>query len=301
MKKLTTVEFILKARSVHGDRWGYSHVNYVGAKTKVEILCPSHGVFRQTASNHLQGQICRLCYIDEAAINRRKTASWFIEKANQAHGIRYCYEGVEYRGQTEYVEIKCHQHGLFRQTPHNHINGKGCPKCGRAKTVSRHRRTSSQFIESSKLVHGDKWGYDHVDYTGYRDPVEITCPSHGLFFQKPEYHLRGSGCPTCFYGSPVTVVYIIKMALLGEEFLKVGVTSRAINKRFCNEIRMGASVKVIETATYSNPATARLIERDVHKTFAKWQYSPIVDFPGKTECFCVSIKDKLVTYLRKKV
>ena len=43
MAKLTTEEFIKKAREVHGDRYDYSKVEYVNKKTKVCIICKEHG------------------------------------------------------------------------------------------------------------------------------------------------------------------------------------------------------------------------------------------------------------------
>ena len=45
MKRLTTDEFISKAKKVHADEYDYSQVNYVNAKTLVTIICPVHGAF----------------------------------------------------------------------------------------------------------------------------------------------------------------------------------------------------------------------------------------------------------------
>ncbi len=38
--------------------------------------------------------------------------------------------------------------------------------------------------------------YDY-SRTRYINRIEIICPIHGLFFQRPSSHLGGSGCPTC--------------------------------------------------------------------------------------------------------
>jgi hypothetical protein len=45
MKKLTNEDFIKKAKERHGDKYDYSLVKYVNAITKVDIICPKHGVF----------------------------------------------------------------------------------------------------------------------------------------------------------------------------------------------------------------------------------------------------------------
>lgn len=61
MRKLTTNEFIKKAKQVHGDKYDYSLVNYVGSGLKVKIICNDHGVFNQIARNHLSGKGCVAC------------------------------------------------------------------------------------------------------------------------------------------------------------------------------------------------------------------------------------------------
>ena len=60
-KRRTTEQFITKAKEVHGDKYDYSKVQYVGGRFKVIIICPDHGDFEQLASNHLRGQGCSQC------------------------------------------------------------------------------------------------------------------------------------------------------------------------------------------------------------------------------------------------
>ena len=47
MKKLTTEEFIKRAKEVHGDKYDYSLVDYKNMTTKIKIICPIHGIFRK--------------------------------------------------------------------------------------------------------------------------------------------------------------------------------------------------------------------------------------------------------------
>lgn len=44
-RKLTTKEFIEKAKLIHGTRYDYSKVNYINNKTPVNIICKEHGEF----------------------------------------------------------------------------------------------------------------------------------------------------------------------------------------------------------------------------------------------------------------
>ena len=50
-----------KAKQVHNNKFNYSNVNYVNSSTKVEIICPIHGVFMQWPPDHLQGIGCSKC------------------------------------------------------------------------------------------------------------------------------------------------------------------------------------------------------------------------------------------------
>lgn len=124
-KKITTEEFIEKARQVHGDKYDYSKVNYINNHTKVCIICPEHGEFWQTPSHHLANVACPSCYG-----NKKITTEEFIEKARQIHGDKYDYSESEYIGNSRKLKIKCNSCGrFFSQTPNNHLYGHGCPFC----------------------------------------------------------------------------------------------------------------------------------------------------------------------------
>ena len=56
-----TEEFIQKAKSVHGDRYGYDKAVYVNSRSKITINCPVHGDFEQRSDVHLGGYGCPSC------------------------------------------------------------------------------------------------------------------------------------------------------------------------------------------------------------------------------------------------
>lgn len=58
----TINRFIEEASSIHNERYDYSQSIYVNDKTKVKILCYTHGVFLQTPSHHLRGVGCPFCH-----------------------------------------------------------------------------------------------------------------------------------------------------------------------------------------------------------------------------------------------
>ena len=75
--------------------------------------------------------------------------------------------------------------------------------------------TQSQFIEKSKLIHGDKYDYSLAEYKNSRTPVSIICQIHGIFNQKAMLHMNGSGCIKCGYKSMSS-----KLKLSLEDFIK---------------------------------------------------------------------------------
>ena len=107
------------------------------------------------------------------------------------HGNKYSYENVNYVNSHTLVNITCKIHGGFMQSPTNHLQGKGCPKCAN-KNV-----TSGEFIEKARKVHGNKYDYSKVNYVDNSTKVCIICPEHGEFWQTPNDHLNGCGCSIC--------------------------------------------------------------------------------------------------------
>lgn len=60
------------------------------------------------------------------------------------------------------------------------------------------RLTTQKFIDKAKHKHGDKYNYSNTSYgTSNVDKVEIICSEHGSFWQAPNSHLSGQGCPRC--------------------------------------------------------------------------------------------------------
>lgn len=124
-------------------------------------------------------------------MGKRKTRDGFIKEANDVHGTKYDYSLVEYVNNHTKVCIICPIHGNFMQSPREHLNGHGCPMC------SGRKLDRELFIQKSISVHGDKYNYSKVEYRGNKEKVCIVCPIHGEFWQSPNNHMRGHGCPMC--------------------------------------------------------------------------------------------------------
>lgn len=193
------MKFIEKAKLVHGERYDYSEVVYCNNYTKIKIICPIHGVFLKTPSNHLIGQGCVFCSRQSVGGSKALSVNGFVFRAREVHGGKYNYEQVEYKNNRTPVLIVCPQHGSFSQSPSNHLKY-GCKECGKLVAASKQAKTTGRFIEEALSVHSGKYSYEPTVYHKSHDKVLIDCPIHGIFRQSPNAHLRGQGCPSCKAG-----------------------------------------------------------------------------------------------------
>ena len=185
--------FIEKANKVHGVRYNYDEVIFINAHTKIDIICPEHGIFKQIPNNHLNGSECPICMGKQKYSNES-----FIEKAQSIFGNNYDYSLVDYLHSRSKVKIICPEHGIFSIAPSNHINLlQGCPTCGIIKSRNSHLYETSEFISLANKVHKNKYDYSKSVYLKSKEKIIIICSEHGEFKQTPNSHLNGNGCPQC--------------------------------------------------------------------------------------------------------
>lgn len=196
MKKLTTEQFIIKAREIHGNKYDYSLANYLNNKSKIKIICPTHGEFIQTPNAHLNKQGCPSCGKDKSITERAKTTEQFIQEAKQVHGDKYDYSLVNYKNHCSKIKIICPIHGAFEQIPNSHIQGFGCQKCGLKKTTKLKTLTKEQFIQKAKELN-NSYDYSLVEYINNSTKVKIICKEHGVFEITPNNLLSKHGCQKC--------------------------------------------------------------------------------------------------------
>lgn len=128
---------------------------------------------------------------------KRSTLEEFIAKARAVHGDKYDYSRVVYTNNRTKVCIICPEHGEFWQSPEKHTLRRGCPACGVVLVHDKQRSSVAEFVIKAKKIHGDKYDYSKVNYQGNKVKVCISCPEHGDFWQVPNSHLSGRGCPVC--------------------------------------------------------------------------------------------------------
>lgn len=205
MAKLSTEEFIKKAREVHGDRYDYSKVEYVSMSNKVCIICKEHGEFWQVAYSHLNGHGCSKCAYNDSRQRHAYNQDEIIEKLRSIFGDRYSYDKVVFKTMKTPITLVCHEkdengveHGEFTMRPDNIFSSnQACPKCYDDRRSRLQRKPVEKFIEEATKVHGGLYEYHKVNYTNTNSKICIVCPIHGDFWQTPSNHLKGKGCPYC--------------------------------------------------------------------------------------------------------
>jgi hypothetical protein len=201
MKRLTQNEAIEKFKIIHGNRYDYSKVIYINVRTKVEIICPKHGSWFQTPSDHFCGNGCMKCR-NENLKELKYDLSTLIRKSISKFGDKYNYSLIkEYKGITEPILLICNKHKYkFTTTFSLHISSKGggCRKCHYETNKSKLSSNTSEFIEKAKKIHGCKFDYTKVKYINNYTKVIIRCNVHGDFEQTPIGHvINKQGCPGC--------------------------------------------------------------------------------------------------------
>jgi len=192
-KRMTTQQFIEKAKSVHGDRYDYTRVIYLSSKSKVIITCVEHGDYQQQPTSHLMGYGCARC-----AGVLPPTTEEFIQEAKNVHGDTYDYSKVEYENRQTKVKIYCRTHGQFLQSPAEHIMGYGCQKCGHEYNPDERQALICKFLERCEILYKGKYLYHKMVYTSRMSKINIVCMDHGDFEQTANDHASGhSGCPGC--------------------------------------------------------------------------------------------------------
>lgn len=204
----TTEEFIFELIKIHGDKYDYSEVNYVNAKTKVILICKEHGRFKTTPNLLLSKRGCPKC-----AGNISLNTSSFVKKANQKHENKYDYSRTHYINNHTKVLVICpiDNHGEFLILPSNHIKTnkpQGCPKCGVIKRAKSKSQTKEDFIKDCNKIHSN---YDKYDLSLVpenflsTDKIKIICTlkdefgnMHGEFEQQSYSFKKGrEGCSLC--------------------------------------------------------------------------------------------------------
>lgn len=156
------------------------------------------------------------------------------------HGNKYDYTNSVFEGTSKLLNIYCPVcEKEFSQRPNAHLKGQGCPKCGLIKRTKNRTKTLETFIKEAEIKHSNYYNYSKVVYINSQTKVGITCPTHGIFYQKPSNHLNGEGCPNCS---------IIRVAnsqrITTEDFIRKAITVHGSKYDYRNTVFTHSDIKV---------------------------------------------------------
>ena len=298
-----TQQFISRARSIHGDVYDYSKVEYISRTQAVTIICPKHGPFHQKPLYHVgpSASGCRQCYDDRRSYSETR----FVSDATAKYAGRYTYG--PYTGFRHNILVTCTiHHNTFTTTPLNHmLNNGGCMQC-RSDDM---RITKDEWVRRFTELYADQYDYSGVGETlksSDKIPVKCTKPGHGIFYPQASAHASGKHkCPTCasisyvggyseeyFIHNPDKKLgrgtfYAIRLHIDNTiTCIKIGITTQSIHDRFRYTMPYEYDVlQAIDGYLYDH----HIHEQRLLTNHKQHQFIPPTRFPGWTECFTEDI------------
>ena len=185
-QKINKEKFIQKANEIHNNKYNYSKINYINNMIKIEIICPEHGSFWQTPSNHIHKKLkqgCPICGHNKAGLNTRFSKEEFIQKAKEVHGDKYDYSKINYTTMKKKIEIICPEHGSFWQIPDNHIRkAYGCPNCDESHGEAQINLWLNKNGYKEKFIREKTFTNDY-DPKGWPLPYDFYIPEKNLLIE----------------------------------------------------------------------------------------------------------------------
>ena len=183
LRRIDQKEIIKRFIEIHKSRYDYSKTITNGIHDKVCIICHEHGEFWQTPNNHLKGHGCPDCKKINHKLAITLDQEEVIKRFIDIHGNRFGYNYFIYKGMSEKGEIECFEHGIFLQTPNNHLKGQGCPRCNYSKGEA---ALESIFIKNNiKYQPQFKLPFYNYEYDFHLPDYGILVEFHGRQHYEP--------------------------------------------------------------------------------------------------------------------
>ncbi len=148
--KISAEDLMHAANIKHENYYDYSSTQWNKTRSRIEIICPAHGMFSEQTHKHIHlGNGCPLCR-DNGKSNRKVfkvPREMYIRNfsllASEVHNNYYSYDNIKFSSTTSYrrekINITCPVHGDFLQQPRKHLEGNGCKKCNQSVGWHRNR------------------------------------------------------------------------------------------------------------------------------------------------------------------
>jgi hypothetical protein len=295
--------------------------SYKGMNSKCIFECSEHGVFERFTNSAMKGiHPCTKCSGGKKFAYGYTTRE-FEEKIHELISNEITFKPFEYQGKYTRITFICPEHGEFIKSAEDIQRRPNCPRCAyidsssvridaiKKKNTETLRVRFDRWVEAASDYHNGRYDYSNSEYISARDDIEIICPIHGSFLQKPDSHLS-SGCRKCaddnlqgrytekyFERFPERKnysarLYYIKFSYKKQNFYKVGITTTSILERFSLLSKAGVTLDVLgalETTLYNAFRLEFLIQREHGDKFRyrpKFKHFTARELRiGPTECF----------------
>ena len=198
----TVDEFKEKANQIHNNKYDYSLITKINSiKDKQKIICPIHGIFKQSLRKHLNGQSCPLC----SHASKPKSENEVKLIINKLYNNYFYFNNFHYINRKKPFIMTCPKHGDFKTNYNYFIDKKGgCPECNKEKYKEIKLKL---YIDECKKYYGDYYDYSKTKW--FNDEINhkvlVTCHhkdkngnEHGDFYVNYKYHKIGRNvCPKC--------------------------------------------------------------------------------------------------------
>ena len=272
--RLTTEDWVAKAKAIWGDQYLYDRVNYVDSRTPVIVCCPEHGPWPCNPSNHARKKNKRGCPV--CGGSQKKTTEQFIWEATRIHQGCYDYTDTEYTRAKDLVQIRCPTHGIFAQEASSHLSGSGCGKCA-DEDHGRETLLAESEVQSRLAVRCQGWESNVAlipgSYKGMNEQFQVTCSVHGA--QEPRLG-------TSIFSSPHPC---IECSGTGSAR---GHTTESFKELIIDKF---GERYVVDSFTYEGPETVITFHCAIHGVF-KLQAASVNRSPGCNRCAYDSSREK---------
>ena len=134
---------------------------------------------------------------------RKERERAFIEKAIEIQHGKYSYDHFVYVNNITKGLITCPIHGDFLQTPKNHLQGQGCPICGKEYAKNCRKNNFEKFLTTAKERFKNNFSYPYIEeeYENSHSKITIRCNTCGNTFVKIACdHITSpnGGCNVCY-------------------------------------------------------------------------------------------------------
>ena len=152
-------DFIDKSKDKFGEQFNYDCTKdtFIGLRKPCKFHCNLHdSYFYIQPTYHLNNKFggCKKCAYESRFID----INTLIDRFKEIHGDTYIYNDISYNGMFNDIEIVCKLHGKFKQTPHNHLSGQGCPICNSSKKENIIR----EVLRKEGIMNIEQKGFDYL-------------------------------------------------------------------------------------------------------------------------------------------